>query len=154
MWIKLRWEANLIKAAHAARPVDAIALMFAAINFAITSKSLEDWVCIELHQRDRKSGFNVGKFRKDIVNAVPMQPAFRDIANTAKHGQYRDQNWIGGTVELVRTPGLAGTEKEFVLIYHSDDGRAHTSMEMFEQAVKDWVRYLRTQRLLTPDLGN
>lgn len=152
MWIKLSWEANLIKDAHAKRPVDAVSLMFGAINFAITSRALEDWVCKELHHRNRKSGFNSAKFRKDVLVAVPMQPAFRDIANTAKHGQYREENWIGGTVELVHMPGLSGTDREFALIYHSDDGRTHDSLSMFEKSTQDWLRYLNAQKLLNPGI--
>lgn len=152
MWIKLRWEANLIKDAHAQRPVDAISLMFGAINFAITARALEDWVSKELQQRDRQSGFNSAKYRKDIQAAVPMQPAFRDIANTAKHGAYRAENWIGGTVEMVHMLGLSGTDREFALIYHADDGQAHDSLTMFEKATNDWLRYLNAQNLLKPGL--
>lgn len=152
MWIKLRWEANCIKEAHAKRPVDAISLMFSAINFAVTARALEDWVSKELQQRNRRTGFNAAKYRKDIQAVVPMQPAFRDIANTAKHGAYREENWIGGTVELVRTPRLTGTDREFVLIYHADDGYAHDSLTMFEVATNDWLRYLSAQRLVDTDL--
>ena len=148
MWIKLRWEANLINDAHAKRPVDAISLMFCTINFAITARALEDWVSKELQKRDKRSGFNAGKYRKDIEAAVPMQPAFRDIANTAKHGAYREENWIGGTVELVNVPGLANTEREFVLIYHGEGSQAHDSLTMFEKATNDWLGYLRAQKLL------
>ncbi|GLV24526.1 hypothetical protein TomTYG45_09670 [Sphingobium sp. TomTYG45] len=148
MWIKLRWEANLIKDAHGKRPVDAISLMFGAINFAITARALEDWASKELQQRERRNGFNSAKYRKDIQAAVPMQPAFRDIANTAKHGAYREENWLGGTVELVHMPGLADTDREFALIYHAEDGHAHDSLTMFETAANDWLRYLRAQKLI------
>lgn len=150
MWIKMRWEANLINSAHEARPVDAIALMFAAINFAITARSLEDWVQKELHRRNKGRGFNAKVYREEVSTAVPMQPAFRDIANTAKHGDYREENWLGGTVELVHTPGMAGTEREFVLIYHSDAVVAYTSLDMFDQATSDWLRLLNAKNLLTP----
>ena len=152
MWIKMRWEANLIKSAHAARPVDTITLTFAAINFAVTARSLEDWAQKELHRRNKGRGFNAKVYRDEVSKAVPMQPAFRDIANTAKHGDYREENWLGGTVELIRTPGMAGTEREFVLIYHSDTDAAYTSLDMFDQATDDWLRLLNAKNLLTPGI--
>lgn len=142
IWIKLRWEANHLRTAHERAPVDVVSLIYGAMNFAITAQALEDWVCKTLVRRDKRTGLNAAAYRRAIAAAVPMQPAFRDIANTAKHGQYRDDNWLGGTVELVHTVGFAGTAKEYVLIYHSNNGATQTSLEIFERATQQWLRYL------------
>lgn len=146
-WIKLQWEANRLKTAREAAPFDLISTLYGAINFAITAQSLEDWTIKALTRRDRRNGLNAGSYRKAIAEAVPMQPAFRDIANTAKHGEYRDDNWLGGTVELVHTPGFTGTAKEYVLIYHGDGPTAQTSLEVFDQATRQWRFYLTRMRV-------
>lgn len=142
IWMKLQWETNRLKAAREAQPFDLISTIYGALDFAITAQSLEDWTIRALTQRDRRSGLNAGAYRKAIAAAVPMQPAFRDIANTAKHGKYRDKHWLGGTVELVHTPGFTGTAQEYVLIYHGEDGTARTSLEVFDQTTLQWRFYL------------
>ncbi|MBB1177676.1 hypothetical protein [Brevundimonas aurantiaca] len=147
IWIKLQWEANRLKAAREATPFDLISTLYGAIDFAITAQSLEDWTIRALTQRDRRNGLNAGAYRKAIAAAVPMQPAFRDIANTAKHGEYRDDNWLGGTVELVHTPGFTGTAREYVLIYHGEGATAQTSLEVFDQATLQWRLYLTRMRV-------
>ncbi|MEH6699935.1 MAG: hypothetical protein V7672_14660 [Brevundimonas sp.] len=147
IWIKLQWEANQLQAARTKRPFDVIATLYGAINFAITAQSLEDWTIKALIQRDRRNGLNAGAYKKAIAEAVPMQPAFRDIANTAKHGEHREDNWLGGTVELVHMPGFTGTEREYVLLYHGDGPTLRTSLELFGDATLQWRQYLTRMRV-------
>lgn len=151
IWIKLRWEANRLDEARRATPFDLVALIYGAMNFAITAQSLEDWVVKALMQRDRRLGQTAKTIREAIAAAVPLQPAFRNIANTAKHGEYRDENWLGGTVELVHTPAFAGTDREYVLIYHAESGNAQTSLDIFDRVCTEWLGFLTSRKLVGSD---
>ena len=142
LWVKLGWEANRLKISCESTPFDVDGLVFGAINFAITSQSLEDWTIKTLVSRNRRSGATEEALRDEIAKAVPMQPAFRDIANTAKHGAYRDSQWLGGAVELVHFVGFTGTPKEYVLIYHGTSSNTHSSDVLFEQTTEQWRSYL------------
>lgn len=127
--------------AHTASPLDLNALVYGAINFAITAASLEDWLW-KLAARKLPIAETEEGFRSTVAAAVPMQPAFRDISNTFKHGAHRDDNWQGGTVDLVKFSAFSGTEKEFVLIYSSDHGASQTSLELFDRAAEEWREFI------------
>ena len=84
-------------------------------------------------------------FQDAIAKLVPLQPAFRDIANTFKHGAHREDGWKGGTVELVNFPAFSNTTKEFVLIYHSkESSQSQTSLELFSAAASQWADFIRS----------
>lgn len=147
MWLKLMWERDRLNLARTAKPFDANALIFGALNFAITAQSLEEWVWpVILAKRGRKN-ISLDTFRVEVTAAVPMQPAFRDIANTAKHGTYRDDNWPEGTVELTHWPAFTGTEREFVLLFHGEGGTAKSNLEVFDEVTNQWMDYLISQGL-------
>lgn len=147
MWLKLMWERDQLNAARTAKPFDANALIFGALNFAITAQSLEEWVWpVILAKRGRKS-IDQAEFRAEVAVAVPMQPAFRDIANTTKHGSYRDDNWPEGTVELTHWPAFTGTEREYVLFFHGEGSTASSNLEVFDQVTNQWMDYLISQGL-------
>lgn len=141
VWGKLIWEATALRNAHAASPFDVNSLVYGAINFAITATSLEDWLW-KLAARKIPLAKTQEGFRSAVAAVVPMQPAFRDISNTFKHGAHRDENWRGGSVELVKFAAFTDTEKEFVLIYSSDHGANQTSLELFDQAAEQWRNFI------------
>ena len=144
VWGKLNWEAAQLRRAHEAKPFAVDALVFGAINFAVTSASLEDWLW-KLAARKLPIWNTRGSFQDAIAKVVPLQPAFRDIANTFKHGAHREDGWKGGTVELVHFPAFANTTKEFVLIYHSDESsQSQTSLELFGAAASQWAEFIRS----------
>lgn len=147
MWLKLMWERDRLNAARIAKPFDADALIFGALNFAITAQSLEDWVWPTIQAKRGRKNIDLGSFKAEVTAAVPMQPAFRDIANTTKHGTYRDGNWPGGTVELTRWPAFTGTEREFVLFFHGEGGTAKSNLEVFDEVTNQWMDYLISQGL-------
>jgi hypothetical protein len=147
VWGKLAWEAARLRAAHAAVPFDIDALVYGAMNFAVTAASLEDWLW-KLAARRLAISQTQQSFREAAAAAVPLQPAFRDIANTFKHGAHRDQNWRGGTVELVHFAAFSCTPREYVLFYHSElHGQAQTSLELFDAAAEQWAAFIRTSGL-------
>lgn len=147
VWGKLVWEASQLRRAHQATPFDVDALVYGAINFAITAASLEDWLW-KLSARRLPISETRDQFKEAVAAAVLLQPAFHDIANTFKHGAHRDENWRGGTVELVHFAGFTGTEREYVLIYHSDThGESRTSLEVFDAAAEQWAAFVRSSGL-------
>ena len=148
VWIKLQWEAAGLRRAREAQPFDLISTIYGAINFAITVQSLEDWTAKARVARDRSKGGGRVAHAKEIEEAVPMQAAFRDIANTAKHAHHREDNWLGGKVEIVQTPAFVGTSREYVLVYHGDNGRTHTSLDLFDQVTKQWLQLLTRWNLI------
>lgn len=144
VWGKLTWEASQLRKAHHAIPFAVDALVFGAVNFAITAASLEDWMW-KLAARRLPVSQSRQQFQDAVCEAVPLQPAFRDIANTFKHGAHRDENWSGGTVELVHFVGFTGTPREYILIYHSDlHGNSQTSLDVFDQAADQWGVFVRS----------
>lgn len=147
VWGKLNWEAAQLRRAHEAEPFDVDALVFGAINFAVTSASLEDWLW-KLAARKLPISKDRASFQEAIAKVVPLQPAFRDIANTFKHGAHREEGWKGGTVELVRFPAFTGDSREFVLIYHSEESpHPQTSLELFSVAASQWADFIRSSGL-------
>ena len=147
VWGKLNWEAAQLRRAHESEPFDVNALVFGAINFAVTSASLEDWLW-KLAARKLPIGKDQASFQEAIAKVVPLQPAFRDIANTFKHGAHREQGWKGGTVELVRFPALTGSPREFILFYYSDESpHSQTSLELFSLAASQWADFIRSSGL-------
>lgn len=148
VWGKLLWEAAQLRMAHQAQPFDVPALTYGAIKFAVTAASLEDWLW-KLAARQLAISETRSRFGEAVAQAVPLQPAFRDIANTFKHGAHRDQNWRGGTVELVHFPAFSGTPREYILIYHSDlHGQSQTSLDLFDVATEQWAEFIRASGLL------
>lgn len=147
VWGKLDWEAAQLRRAHEAVPVRVDALVFGSINFAVTAASLEDWLW-KLAARKLTISKDRASFQEAIAKVVPLQPAFRDIANTFKHGAHREEGWKGGTVELVHFPAFTGSPKEFVLIYHCDDSpHSQTSLELFSVAASQWAHFIKSSGL-------
>ncbi|MET3836066.1 hypothetical protein ABIB58_001407 [Brevundimonas sp. UYEF29] len=103
------------------------------IDFAITAQSLENWTAKALVQRDRRNGLNAAAYRKAIAEAVPMQAAFRDIANTAKHGDHRDQYWLGEPSNSSTRPA---SQARLANMFSSTaaKGRRRTGLEVFEES--------------------
>lgn len=147
MWLKLMWERDRLNAARTAKPFDANTLIFGALNFAITAQSLEEWVWPVIQTKRGRKNIDLTAFRAEVAVVVPMQPAFRDIANTTKHGRYRDENWAEGMVQLTHWPAFRGTEREYVLIFHGEGGGSTTNLEVFDQATNQWMDYLISQGL-------
>jgi hypothetical protein len=147
VWGKLAWEAAQLRRAHEGAPFDVDALVFGAINFAVTSASLEDWLWKLAARKLPIAEDRVG-FQEAIAKVVPLQPAFRDIANTFKHGAHREEGWKGGTVELVHFPAFSGSSKEFVLMYHSEESaHSQTSLELFSVSASQWADFIRSSGL-------
>lgn len=142
VWAKLMWEAIQLHRASSAEVIQPEDLIYGAINFAVTAQSLEHWLW-KIAARHRFLGMtNQAEFRTTVANAVPMQVAFRDISNTFKHGEHRDDNWRSGKVDLVQFPGLTGTPKACVLIFDSEAGPTTTNLEVFVEAAQQWGKFI------------
>ncbi|MEG8027108.1 hypothetical protein [Sphingomonas aerolata] len=149
VWGKLMWEALQLHRSSTAENIHPENLTYGAINFAVTAQSLEHWLW-KIAARHRFPGMtNQAEFRTTVADAVPMQVAFRDISNTFKHGEHRDDNWRSGKVELVQFPGLTGTSRSCVLIFDSEEGPTTTSLEVFADSAQQWGKFIRNSPLFT-----
>ena len=100
---KADWNFTRYEDAIMARPCDSEAVMYTAIDFAIAVVSLRDWTRRWLFKDKRKSKDAVpssptnSEFEGWIEARIPWQKAIEAIANTAKHGEYKDSGWTDGT---------------------------------------------------------
>ncbi len=101
---KVDWNFSRYENATFARPCDAEAVVYTALDYAISVVSLRDWTRRSLIQAKRAAGLlfpadfpNAADFNSWVRTRIPWQPAVEAIANTAKHGEYRDEGWSDGT---------------------------------------------------------
>ena len=100
---KLDWNFSRYEDATFARPCDSEAVVYTALDFAVSVLSLRDWTKRWLIRQSRgqmrSPPLGMDRFEDfdDWVRAkIPWQKAVEAIANTTKHGQYRDSGWEQG----------------------------------------------------------
>jgi len=90
-----------------ARPCDAEAVVYTALDFCVALVALRDWTRKAL-TRDVRAGNRslpaglacTDDFNSWILERVPWQAAIEAIANTYKHADYRDIGWENGVAML------------------------------------------------------
>lgn len=105
-WEKYRkadWNFARYEDAVFARPCDAEAVMYSALDFCVAIVGLRDWTRKALTRDVRKNGKTIPRemvsleeFPKFVASRVRWQPAIEAIANTTKHAEYRDDGWPKG----------------------------------------------------------
>lgn len=103
MYRKADWNFARYEHAVFARPCDAEAVVYTALDFSVTIVGLRDWTRKMLVRDLRRNGkaFPTGMtilhdFPSFVATRVPWQPAIEAIANTSKHAEYRDGGWERG----------------------------------------------------------
>lgn len=101
---KVDWNFSQYETATFARPCDSEAVVYAALDFAVAVVSLRDWTRRRLSQdiRSKRCALpsdlsNLENFNRWAKVRIPWQSAVEAIANTTKHGEYRDDGWALGT---------------------------------------------------------
>ena len=101
IWGKLNWEAGQFHAARRAEPpLDIDGIVYLLQNACISAAALVEWhkIAVVRSAREQNRKFNEQAFRKAVEDWLPKLPLARAIANTFKHGTYRDEGW--GDAEL------------------------------------------------------
>lgn len=100
---KVDWNYSRYEAAIFQRPCDSEAVVYTAIDLSVAIVSLRDWtrmwILREKRNESLKLPFDIRRsenFSKWVCERVTWQPAIEAVANTAKHGEYRDRGWEQG----------------------------------------------------------
>jgi len=122
-WDKFRkadWNFGRYEDAILARPCDAEAVVYTALDFCVAIVALRDWTKKTL-TRDVRSGAKslptgmtaIDDFVRWVERRVPWQSAIEAIANTIKHADYRDKGWEKGTAMVASfVPGPLQARKD------------------------------------------
>lgn len=103
MYRKADWNFSRYEDALFARPCDAEAVMYAALDFSIAIVGLRDWtrktLVRDVRQKSKSMPTDMptfDDFTRFIADRVSWQAAIEAIANTTKHAEYRDAGWENG----------------------------------------------------------
>lgn len=103
IWSKLSWEANefYLRRTDEERPLDIDGVVYLLQNACISAVAVVEWLALEAKQTIRKGGdrFASEEFDAEVACWIPNFQLARAIANTFKHGEYRDEGW--GTAEMI-----------------------------------------------------
>jgi hypothetical protein len=104
IYAKLSWEANEfeLKRTDPERPIDVDGMVYLLQNACISAVSVVEWLEIAAQRAARASGKRIDEhsLRAEIQSWLPDLPLARAIANTFKHGTYRDEGWGDAEVRL------------------------------------------------------
>lgn len=122
LWAKLNWEASQFRALRASEPpLDIDGIVYLLQDACITAVAAVEWLTnagMRAARAAQRSWDNAA-FEHDMLVEVPHLPLARAIANTFKHGMYRDEGWgdaeirleiLFTTAQLERLRALEGTE--------------------------------------------
>ena len=103
IWSKLSWEANefYLRRTDEERPLDIDGVIYLLQNACISVVAVVEWLALDAKQSIRKGGhrFASEEFDAEVARWLPNFQLARAIANTFKHGEYRDEGW--GTAEMI-----------------------------------------------------
>ena len=99
-WNFARYEEAILK-----RPCDPEEVIYCVIDFCIALHSLNDWASKAVKKasrspNDSKAHFSFSDFEHLLKEEIRWQPAIKAIADTAKHGEYRDTGWPNGVLQV------------------------------------------------------
>jgi hypothetical protein len=108
--LKLDWNLERFQQEVERRPCDSEGVAYAAIDYCVTSVALRDWF-LDLQVVDPAT--QLPWSHETLRSRVEWLAACENIANTAKHGSYRDDNWSNGIAPLqVRVPDHLVAERD------------------------------------------
>ncbi|WP_301749361.1 hypothetical protein [uncultured Erythrobacter sp.] len=109
-WDKFRkadWNFSRYEYEVSKRPCHIEDVSFAALDFCVSLTALRDWTKTALAKdcragrRTLPSGLgNLDDWQQFLGGAIPWLSAIEAIANTTKHGKYRDDGWPKGIAML------------------------------------------------------
>lgn len=104
IYAKLNWEANEfeLKRTSPEKPIDVDGVAYLLQNACISAVSLVEWLQIAARRAAREQGRQLDddRLRAEIELWLPDIKLARAIANTFKHGTYRDEGWGDAEVRL------------------------------------------------------
>jgi hypothetical protein len=104
IYAKLNWEANEfeLKRTSPEKPIDIDGVVYLLHNACISAVSLVEWLQIAARRAGRADGrqLDEDRLRAEIELWLPNIRLARAIANTFKHGTYRDEGWGDAEIRL------------------------------------------------------
>lgn len=104
IYAKLNWEANEfeLKRTSPEKPIDIDGVVYLLQNACISAVSLVEWLQIAARRAAREQGrqLDEDRLRAEIDLWLPDIRLARAIANTFKHGTYRDEGWGDAEIRL------------------------------------------------------
>ena len=104
IYAKLNWEANEfeLKRTSPEKPIDIDGVVYLLQNACISAVSLVEWLQIAARRTAREQGrqLDEDRLRAEIESWLPDIRLARAIANTFKHGTYRDEGWGDAEIRL------------------------------------------------------
>jgi hypothetical protein len=96
------WDVDVFGELQRSYPEEDAPLAYAALNACISSSSLENWVKSAWKRQRRIEGRNIDSddFSSLLRINIPYQDLCVDVANTTKHGEFRDSRWKNGELKL------------------------------------------------------
>jgi hypothetical protein len=172
IWAKLSWEVNEFHLRRTGeRPLDIDGIVYLLQNACISTVAVVEWLRLQTKQSARQSGkFDDEVFDAEVAQWLPDIKLARAIANTFKHGEYRDEGWGTAEVRLdtlfdddqhTRLRAAQGTDRfedvyaeetfeaDFRLTFQRSDKSQVVEADAFVQALSDGAL-----RLLDATYGN
>jgi hypothetical protein len=105
---------------------------------------LRNWVESARKKQLRAQGLQFDKvaFWAEIAAEIPEQSACDAIANTAKHANFGDENWPGGSVVLEWQDGDEDAPPGYVLLHRTEDASLGFAVNRFAALCDNWWRLL------------
>jgi hypothetical protein len=103
IWGKLDWEASKFAALKASSPpLDIDGIVYLLQNACISAVAAVEWLDQSGKRAAREAGreWDGAAFLRAVENTLPELPLARAIANTFKHGTYRDEGWGDAEIRL------------------------------------------------------
>jgi hypothetical protein len=144
MFSKLAWDADVFRDIQISYPDETEPLAFAAINVCISAWSLRNWVESARKKQVRAQGlqFDRAAFWAEIAVEIPEQCACDAIANTAKHANFGDESWPGGSVVLEWEDGDEDSPPGYVLLHRTRDRSLNFAVNRFAALCDNWWGFL------------
>lgn len=139
---KLAWEAGQFEALRIAEPpIDIDGMVYLLQNACISAVAAVEWLGIALKRtmRGEKRVFDDAAFQRMVLEELPHFQLARAIANTFRHGTYRDEGWGEATFRL--DPMLTFSQHERL--------RALEGTEAFHEAFAEEAAEARFRILFT-----
>ncbi|WP_259781612.1 hypothetical protein [Aestuariispira ectoiniformans] len=147
MWCKLAWDVDVFRDIQTRFPKENQPLAYAAINVCIAANCLRNWAIAFFKRKSEQAGepWDKSGFIAMVNADIPELSACVDIANTAKHSNFKEAHWTGGQVCLEWEKAYEGNPPGYVL-YHVNSGSHGKGMALgqFDSLLINWRKFLTT----------
>ena len=115
LWGKLAWEAGQFTALRASDPpVDIDGMVYLIQSACLSAVAAVEWLRNgrSAAARPRGRAWDADGFERAVARELPDLPLARAVANTLRHGRYRDEGW--GDAQIRLEPIFTAAQRERV----------------------------------------